>query len=207
MSNAPGQTHSSARGGVSHAQRQGRNGSTRLGSFLHNAISSLYKRSASRDLADVPRLILLVCAGLTVFGVIMVLSASSVSMISQGMSPFSQVTRQVMFAALGAAALGAIAVLKVQRYRKMWVVNILLALAILAQIAVLAIGTDINGNRNWIRFSGIQIQPSEFSKLAIVLWMAMVLTRQGSKLKEKTSRAIFPALFWTLAFDAAYSGR
>ena len=198
MSNAPGQTHSSARGGVSHAQRQGRNGSTRLGSFLHNAISSLYKRSASRDLADVPRLILLVCAGLTVFGVIMVLSASSVSMISQGMSPFSQVTRQVMFAALGAAALGAIAVLKVQRYRKMWVVNILLALAILAQIAVLAIGTDINGNRNWIRFSGIQIQPSEFSKLAIVLWMAMVLTRQGSKLKEKTSRAIFPALFGLL---------
>ena len=198
MSNAPGQTHSSTRGGVSHAQRQGRNGSTRLGSFLHNAISSLYKRSASRDLADVPRLILLVCAGLTVFGVIMVLSASSVSMISQGMSPFSQVTRQVMFAALGAAALGAIAVLKVQRYRKMWVVNILLTLAILAQIAVLAIGTDINGNRNWIRFSGIQIQPSEFSKLAIVLWMAMVMTRQGSKLKEKTSRAIFPALFGLL---------
>jgi len=82
-----------------------------------------------------------------------------------------------MFAALGAAALGAIAVLKVQRYRKMWVVNILLTLAILAQIAVLAIGTDINGNRNWIRFSGIQIQPSEFSKLAIVLWIAMVLGR------------------------------
>ena len=201
MSNAPGQTQSSARGSTRHAHRRS-TGDSKAGSLLHNTISSLYKRSASRDLADVPRLILLVCAGLTVFGVIMVLSASSVSMISQGMSPFSQVTRQVMFAALGAAALGAVAFLKVQRYRKMWVVNILLGLALAAQVAVLAIGTDINGNRNWIRFGGIQIQPSEFSKLAIVLWMAMVMTRQGTKLKESTSRAILPALFGLLPLMA-----
>ncbi len=120
--------------------------------FLHNAISSLYKRSASRDLADMPRLILSVCAGLTVFGMVL---SSSVSMISQG-CPFSQVTRQVMFAAprrriRGYSSDESTAV------PQMWVVNILLALAILA-LAVLAIGTDINSS-NWIGFS-IQIQPS-----------------------------------------------
>jgi cell division protein FtsW (lipid II flippase) len=45
----------------------------------------------------------------------------------------------------------------------------------LLQLAVLFIGIDINGNRNWIKILGIPVQPSEFLKVAVVLHVAVYL--------------------------------
>ncbi|BAV87698.1 cell division protein FtsW [Rothia aeria] len=57
---------------------------------LARRYASAYARISRAELSYVSRLILLVSVSLTFFGCIMVLSASSVRMISQGMSPFNQ---------------------------------------------------------------------------------------------------------------------
>ncbi len=57
-------------------------------------------------------------------------------------------------------------------------------IVLLLLVAVPGVGTSVNGNRNWIRLGGpLQIQPSEFAKLALVLWGADLLARKNEQLK------------------------
>ena len=133
----------------------------------------LYRRGLKADLWDVPVMLLVTTLGLAIFGCIMVLSASSVTMISQGQSPFSQVSSQILFLVLGVVAMAVITNIPVGWYHKQ---------------------VEVNGNRNWIKLGPVQMQPSEFSKLAIVMWLAWVYNRQGD-ISRSLWRTLFPSIY------------
>ena len=155
----------------------------------------LYRRGLKADLWDVPVMLLVTTLGLAIFGCIMVLSASSVTMISQGQSPFSQVSSQVMFLVLGVIAMAGITRIPVGVYHKKFVVNAMLIAALVMQLAVVVVGVEVNGNRNWLKFpGGVQIQPSEFSKLAIIMWLAWVYSRHGD-ISRSIWRTLFPSIY------------
>lgn len=155
----------------------------------------LYRRGLKADLWDVPVMLLVTTLGLAIFGCIMVLSASSVTMISQGQSPFSQVSSQVMFLVLGVIAMAGITRIPVGVYHKEFVVNAMLIAALVMQFAVVVVGVEVNGNRNWLKFpGGVQIQPSEFSKLAIIMWLAWVYSRHGD-ISRSIWRTLFPSIY------------
>ena len=155
----------------------------------------LYRRGLKADLWDVPVMLLITTLGLAIFGCIMVLSASSVTMISQGQSPFSQVSSQVMFLVLGVIAMAGITRIPVGVYHKEFVVNAMLIAALVMQFAVVVVGVEVNGNRNWLKFpGGVQIQPSEFSKLAIIMWLAWVYSRHGD-ISRSIWRTLFPSIY------------
>lgn len=155
----------------------------------------LYRRGLKADLWDVPVMLLITTLGLAIFGCIMVLSASSVTMISQGQSPFSQVSSQVMFLVLGVIAMAGITRIPVGVYHKKFVVNAMLIAALVMQLAVVVVGVEVNGNRNWLKFpGGVQIQPSEFSKLAIIMWLAWVYSRHGD-ISRSIWRTLFPSIY------------
>ena len=155
----------------------------------------LYRRGLKADLWDVPVMLLVTTLGLAIFGCIMVLSASSVTMISQGQSPFSQVSSQVMFLVLGVIAMAGITHIPVGVYHKKFVVNAMLIAALVMQLAVVVVGVEVNGNRNWLKFpGGVQIQPSEFSKLAIIMWLAWVYSRHGD-ISRSIWRTLFPSIY------------
>lgn len=155
----------------------------------------LYRRGLKADLWDVPVMLLITTLGLAIFGCIMVLSASSVTMISQGQSPFSQVSSQVMFLVLGVIAMAGITRIPVGVYHKEFVVNAMLIAALIMQLAVVVVGVEVNGNRNWLKFpGGVQIQPSEFSKLAIIMWLAWVYSRHGD-ISRSIWRTLFPSIY------------
>lgn len=154
----------------------------------------LYRRGLKADLWDVPVMLLVTTLGLAIFGCIMVLSASSVTMISQGQSPFSQVSSQILFLVLGVVAMAVITNIPVGWYHKQVVVNTMLAVALVLQLAVVVIGVEVNGNRNWIKLGPVQMQPSEFSKLAIVMWLAWVYNRQGD-ISRSFWRTLFPSIY------------
>lgn len=115
---------------------------------------------------------------LTVFGVVMVLSATS----ANPSDPLDGALRQGMFALVGIPLMFVVSRLPVAFFGKVaWPV---LILAVMFQLLVFVpgIGVKSYGNTNWVNIAGIQLQPAEFLKLALALWIALVLTRKQSRL-------------------------
>lgn len=166
----------------------------RIGGGIYRGARREFHRVSMSSLRGLPILLATIALSLTAVGLIMVLSASSVEQIAAGASPFTQVQRQAIFAVIGIVGMVALSFMPVTWYRNKWVMHSLLALALLMQVLVLAIGTTVNGNRNWIQFGGISIQPSELSKLLITLWMSWVLSQQGG-ISRYFRKAYFPLLF------------
>ncbi|MGF1662388.1 MAG: FtsW/RodA/SpoVE family cell cycle protein, partial [Kineosporiaceae bacterium] len=111
---------------------------------------------------------------LLVFGLVMVLSASSVESYAATGSPFGTATRQAVFAGVGVVAAVAAARLPVRWWRRLaWPV---LLLAVGLQAAVFTpLGFEFQGNRSWLDVGVLTFQPAELAKLALVLWVAHVL--------------------------------
>ncbi len=128
-------------------------------------------------------LILAVFSLLLGFGLLMVLSASSISSYrSSGGSPFSTFANQAVFALLGLCAFVFFARVAPRLVRRFSFPAVLVSLLLLA--TVLAIGKMTHGARSWIKFSGISFQPSELAKLALLIWMAHVLAARRHELRS-----------------------
>ena len=54
--------------------------------------------------------------------------------------------------------------------------------AILLSVAVLLIGEEYNGSKRWLSFGPFSFQPSEFAKVAVILFLAWLVTRSGRKM-------------------------
>ena len=112
--------------------------------------------------------------------VAMVLSASTVLSYQIFGSAYTLWFRQVMFAVVGLVAMVAASRMPVTFYRRL--AYPLLIFAVVSLVAVLVIGHSVAGQRNWIELGGpFRFQPSEFAKLALVLWASDLMARkQGS---------------------------
>ncbi|MBT2532835.1 putative lipid II flippase FtsW [Arthrobacter sp. ISL-48] len=128
---------------------------------------------------------------LTAIGIMMVLSASSVESIAAGKSPYGDALKQGIFAAIGIFTMFVLSRINVVWLKRLaWpVLGIALVLLVLVQV----VGTEVNGNKNWIDLGGITFQPSEASKLALALWMATVLAMKG-KLLRRWQHVLIPAV-------------
>ena len=146
-----------------------------------NKISDAYKGSRLSLLADHPLSTYYLIMGSTLLllglGLVMVLSASSVESVRIFGSAYTLAQRQTLFAVAGVIALIFAARSSIQFWRKTaW---IFLAGAFVLLVLVLFIGDEVAGQRNWIEIIGpFKLQPSEFAKLALVIWGAEVLTRK-----------------------------
>lgn len=151
-----------------------------LGSRIKRSWENSQTRLGTMVLTDVPVVLVVTVTILTLFGVMMVLSASSVEQISDGYGAFGQARSQGIFALLGLLVMALVGfVVPVSWYRRPWVITLLLLAAIALLVAVIFVGTTINGNRNWIMVGSFSMQPSEFAKPIMILWLASVYSRQG----------------------------
>ncbi len=113
---------------------------------------------------------------LLAIGLVMVLSTSSASQLVQGQSPYSVFVKQVIGALVGLPMIWVLSRTPPKVFRA--VARPLLWAAIGGLVLVLAVGTSVNGAERWISVAGILIQPSEFAKLALLLWGADLLARR-----------------------------
>ncbi|RBP98550.1 cell division protein FtsW [Bifidobacterium aemilianum] len=126
---------------------------------------------------------------LTCFGVIMVFSSSSVTMISQDLSPWKQAFTQGIYCVLGILlGLGAMAV-PVAVYRKLapWLVVGSICLQLLT---LTPLGVQVNGNTGWIGIRGVfTMQPAEVVKLSLCVWLPASLSIAGRHYEEEGIKA------------------
>ena len=120
---------------------------------------------------------------LLVLGVAMVLSASTVESYRVYGSAYTLWLRQVMFAVGGLVLMVVASRMSVAYLRRL--AYPLLAFALSTLLIVLVIGHSVAGQRNWIELGGpFRFQPSEFAKLAIVLWGADLMARKQGVLDQ-----------------------
>lgn len=137
-----------------------------------------------RAFAPVPSEFLLIASTailLTAFGLVMVLSATSADGTASGGNPFDTTLKQGIFALLGLPLMFIASRFPVGFWKKIaWP---LLGLAVIFQLLVFSpLGVAIGGNQNWIMVAGQTVQPSEFLKLALAIWIGYVLYRKQTLL-------------------------
>ncbi|MFV0428803.1 MAG: putative lipid II flippase FtsW [Arachnia sp.] len=137
---------------------------------------------AASPLADYYLTVLSV-AILSVLGILMVLSASSVLATAQGDSPYYYTIRHLAFLVVGVTLAVAITRIPPDVMRRFgWVAW---GAALVALLLVLSpLGHEYQGNQNWINIGPVRFQPSEFAKLALIVWAASLYHGRRGKLHE-----------------------
>ena len=115
-----------------------------------------------KKLKDVDWLLLIAPIALTVFGCIGIASSAPDS---------GYVKKQIISLGIGLAI--AIAIMFTD-YRKIVfdIAPFFYGAVLVLLVLVLVAGTEINGNRAWLRLAGFSLQPSEFAKAATILMLA-----------------------------------
>ncbi|PPH75921.1 putative lipid II flippase FtsW [Rathayibacter sp. AY1D4] len=115
---------------------------------------------------------------LVLFGLTMVLSSSSVTSYVSSDDSFGGFLRQGGFALLGIPMMLVVSRLPLGVWKR--VTPILLIAGCVLQCLVLftPLGDSVGGNRNWIRLGAFSMQPSEIIKLALALWLGLLLARR-----------------------------
>lgn len=134
-------------------------------------------------------------AGLTsflvVFGLVMVLSSSSIDSLVANRDAYFIFSRQLFYALIGLALMLFIASLSINFIKRR--VGVVLIIGFGLQLAVPFIGISVNGNTNWISIAGFTLQPSEFLKLALIMYMAWFISNREYEMDDP-KRVVLPLL-------------
>ncbi|WP_077192204.1 putative lipid II flippase FtsW [Streptomyces lydicus] len=119
---------------------------------------------------------------ITVLGLVMVYSASQIKALQSGLAPSFFFRKQLLAAVLGGGLLLFAARMRVRVHRTLAYPLLAVSVFLMCLVQIPGIGVAVNGNQNWINLGGpFQMQPSEFAKLALVLWAADLLARKQDK--------------------------
>lgn len=129
---------------------------------------------------------------LTVFGIVMVFSASYYSAINASGNPYSYLLKQLFFAFTGGILMFIFALIDYHKYdglaKWMMLLGILLLLVVLTPA-----GTEIQGAKRWIDIGFTTIMPGEFVKICVIVFVAWWLGQSADRVNSLT-QGIIPML-------------
>jgi cell division protein FtsW len=133
-------------------------------------------------------------------GLVMVLSSSAATEAAKGLSPYHIFNRQVLWAAIGLVGLWFAQRISLGVVRKAAIPLLGLTMTAMALPFVPGVGMTVNDARAWISVGSFSLQPSEFLKLAVVVFAADLLVRRESSIGD-VRRSLQP-----ITFLAAFAG-
>jgi cell division protein FtsW len=140
----------------------------------------------------VDKFMLAIVLGLTLFGAVMVYSASAILADKNFGNQFYFLARQARWGFVGLIAMAIAMRVDYRHYKRPFVVAGMLVGTLTLLIAVLFF-PEINGTHRWITYGGLlSIQPSEISKLALIAFLGFFLENRLSEI-ESYKRAFMPA--------------
>ncbi len=151
-------------------------------SQVATARRSAARGGVRRERHDPAYALLLAVMALTAIGIVMVYSSSSVRSYFSSADPAAQGLEQLVWAGLGLAGLVVAMRLDFRHLRYLAIPFYVITLVLLVAVLIPGIGSEINGSRRWIVIPGVgSLQPAEFAKLAVVLYLAHWLDRRGAE--------------------------
>ena len=129
-------------------------------------------------------LLAIVVVVLNLIGLIMVLSASSVMSLDTTGSSWTYFIKQGMWMAVGAVALLVCMLCDLNIVRRFSRIGIVVAGGLLVAVLVPGLGVSANGSTRWVGFGPLQLQPAELAKLAMLVFVADLLTRRADRIHD-----------------------
>lgn len=137
----------------------------------------------SRGQADI--ILLFAILGLTVFGLVMVGSASTVQAEQLAGDPFFFLKHQLIYGGTAGVLLFLVGFfVPYWRWRHLALIALFAALVLLVLVFIPGLQVASGGAARWIGIGPITIQPSEITKLAFILYLAALLERKGEDIKD-----------------------
>ncbi len=112
---------------------------------------------------------------LVVLGIVMLYSTSS----ARSVTPHFYLQRQIIWLVLGLLLAVLVTRLDYHVWRRMVVPLLVVTVVLLVLVFIPGIGSEIKGSHRWIRFGPVGFQPSELSKLAVIVGMSVYMARYG----------------------------
>jgi cell division protein FtsW len=117
-------------------------------------------------------------------GLVMVMSASSVVALDDYGSSWYYVTRQALWASIGAGTMILVSRVDYHRWRRLATPLLMGSLFTLGLVLVPGVGVGANGATRWIGVGALTFQPSELAKLTVLLWIADLLARRAAYMQN-----------------------
>lgn len=136
--------------------------------------------------------ILIIVGALVLLGLVMVLSSSSVTAIHTGASAWGMFGRQLIWVGLGTIAMWGMYRMPYQTWRNFGLLATSTLVVGSANLIVILVGQVTNGAKAWLDIGPFRLQPSEFLKLATILFCANLLS------KRHRSVAITSVVMWPM---------
>jgi cell division protein FtsW len=121
-------------------------------------------------------------AFLVVFGLVMVLSSSSIDSLVANRDAFYVFTRQAIYAVIGIAGMLFVSSLPIAVIKRLVPLAMIVTFGL--QLAVQFVGISVNGNTNWISIAGFTLQPSEFLKVALIMYIALFISNREEEIQD-----------------------
>jgi cell division protein FtsW len=164
--------------------------------FTHPAVRARAARRAAarRDTSSYVFLFVAIAA-LAFVGLVMVLSASSVTALHDEGSSWFYFSRQLIGMVLGTTAFLVTVKVDYRRWRKLAPLLHVGALGLLVAVLLPGVGVNVNGSSRWVDLKVMQLQPSELAKLTTLLVVADLASRRQAWVR-RPEKVLHPALLW-----------
>jgi cell division protein FtsW len=125
-------------------------------------------------------------------GIVMVFSSSSVTAYQEMGDAYYYLKRQSVWAAIGMVAMVVCMNIDYHVWEHLSGVIMMLCIGALAAVLVPGIGHLVAGSRRWIGFGAFRVQPSEFAKLGLVIFLASYFAKAGGEVKSFFKGTVVP---------------
>ncbi len=118
------------------------------------------------------------------FGLVMLYSVSAYEAQSEFGDATYYLRHQARNIAIGLVFMAIASRIPYQFWKKIWVSRFVYAVSFLLCAAVIVVGSDANGSQRWLKIGPIQFQPSEIAKVAVIIYLAAVLSRMPKQIRD-----------------------
>lgn len=139
------------------------------------------------------KLLLISVIIISLFGALMIFSSSQVWAEYKFNDPYKYLRTQSIFLLLGYIGMYLISKFPYQNYKKLSNIIFFICTLLLILVLIPGIGTVRNGSRSWFGIGSLGIQPSEFTKLGLIIFTAKYLSNNTKELKNIKS-GVLPIL-------------
>lgn len=124
---------------------------------------------------------------LSVIGLIMVFSASSIHALDTRGNAVAIVLRQLVFFVISIPLAIYLSQRSLIQWRLLARFSLVISIAILLILQIPGVGKTVKGNTNWIALPFVDIQPSELAKFLLILWASYMLANQEQSGKTRVN--------------------